>query len=190
MSTSNVIEQTPKLTNGLDVGRIMNVIGAIQADPGYAKFQFRATNQWIDGGLARSRIKELFAGNAEDDTREDAFMLDGDEPRIVAGQDSAPNPVEYLLHALASCLTAALVYHAAVHGIEIEAVDSSYTADIDVRGLFGLAEGVRKAPNKVTVDMRVKSEASPEQLTELAMHSPIHDLVATSLPVEFKLTTY
>jgi uncharacterized OsmC-like protein len=98
--------------------------------------------------------------------------------------------MEYLLHALATCLTGTLVYHAAVRGIEIEAVESSYTGDMDVRGLFGLSDDVRKGFNKVTVNMRVKSEASAEELTELALHSPVYDVVSRSLPVEFTLTTY
>ena len=195
MTNSNAMKQThdmatQNLTNGVDVGQIMNVIGAIEDDPGYAKFQFRATNQWIDGGLNRSRIKEFCAGNAEDTTRAQAFMLDADEAPIIAGQDSAPSPVEYVLHALASCLTTSLVYHASVRDIEIEAVESSYTGDIDIRGLLGLAEDVRKGYNKVTVNMRVKSEASAEELTELAMYSPVYDMVSQSLPIEFTLTTY
>jgi uncharacterized OsmC-like protein len=98
--------------------------------------------------------------------------------------------MEYLLHALATCLTGTLVYHAAVRGIEIEAVESSYTGDMDVRGLFGLSDDVRKGFNKVTVKMRVKSEASAEELTELAMYSPVFDVVSNSLPTEFTLTTY
>lgn len=190
MTTSNAVEQTRHMTNGVDVGQLTSVIGAIEADPGFAKFQFRATNQWIGGGRSRSRIKEFFAGNAEDTTRKQAFALDADEPAIAAGQDSAPNAMEYVLHALASCLTNTLIYHAAVRGIEIEAVESSYTGDMDVRGLFGLADDVRKGFNKVTVNMRVKSDASVEELTELAMYSPVYDMVSRSLPVEFTLTTY
>ncbi len=190
MTTTNAIEQTKEMTNGLDVGQIMDLIGAIEADPGYAKFQWRATNQWIDGGLSRSRIKDFFAGNAADPTRKEAFTLDADEPTIAAGQNSAPNSMEYVLHALATCLTGTLVYHAAVRGIEIEAVESSYTGDIDVRGLFGLADDVRKGFNKITVKMRVKSRASVEELTELAMHSPVYDMVSRSSPVQFTLTTY
>jgi uncharacterized OsmC-like protein len=190
MTNANAIEQTKEMTNGVDVGQIMDVIGAIEADPGYAKFQWRATNQWVDGGLSRSRIKEFFAGNAEDTTRRDAFPLDADEPAIAAGQNSAPNSMEYVLHALATCLTGTLVYHAAVRGIEIEAVESSYTGDMDVRGLFGLAEDVRKGFSKVTVNMRVKSEASAEELTELALYSPVYDIVSRSLPVEFTLTAH
>lgn len=190
MTTSNAIQRTQDMTNGVDVGQVMNVIGAIETDPGYAKFQWRATNQWIDGALSRSRIKEFFAGNEEDVTRETAFSLDADEPAIAAGRDSAPNAMEYVLHALATCLTQTLVYHAAVRGIEIDAVESSYTGDMDVRGLFGMADDVRKGFSKVTVDMRVKSAATPEELTELAMFSPVHDIVSNSLPVEFSLTTY
>ena len=190
MTTSNAIEQTIERTNGVDVGQIMGVIEEIEADPGYAKFQWRATNQWIGGSLNRSRIKDFFAGNTEDTTRKEAFLLDADEPAIAAGQSSAPNSMEYVLHALASCLTGTLVYHAAVRGIHIEAVDSSYRGDMDVRGLFGLADDVRKGFDNVTVNMRVKSEASVEELTELALYSPVYDIISKSLPVEFTLTTH
>ena len=190
MTTSNAIEEPKQTTNGVDVGQILDVIGAIEADPGYAKFQFRATNQWIDGARSRSRIKDFFAGNAEDTTRNEAFTLDADEPAIAAGQNRAPNPMEHLLHSLATCLTGTLVYHAAVRGIEIKAVDSSYTGDMDVRGLFGLSDDVRRGFSKVTVDMRVKSDTTAEELTELALYSPVYDVVSRSLPVEFTLTTY
>ena len=188
MTTSIAIEQIINTTNGVDVDQVMNVIGAIEADPNYAKYQWRATNRWIDGGLSRSRIKDFFAGNAEDTTRTEAFTLDADEPTIAAGQNSAPNSMEHVLHALATCLTGTLVYHAAVRGIEIEAVESSYTGDMDVRGLFGLSDDVRKGFNKVTVNMRVKSEANVEELTEMALYSPVYDIVSKSLPVEFNLT--
>jgi uncharacterized OsmC-like protein len=189
MTTSNAVEQKMETTNGVDVGQLMNVIGAIEADPGYARFQWRATNQWIDGGLSRSRIKDFFAGNAEDTTRKEAFTLDADEPAIAAGQNRAPNSMEFVLHALATCLTGTLVYHAAVRGIEIEAIESSYSGDMDVRGLFGLADDVRKGFNKVSVTMRVKSNATVEELTELALYSPVYDIISRSLPVEFTLTT-
>ena len=61
---------------------------------------------------------------------------------------------------------------------------------MDVRGLFGLADDVRKGFNKVTINMRVKSEASVEDLTELALFSPVYEMVSRAVPVEFTLTTY
>jgi uncharacterized OsmC-like protein len=190
MTTSNAVEQKTAETNGVNVPQVLNVIGAIEKDAGYAKFQWRATNRWISGGLSRSRVKEFFAGNAEDTTRREAFTLDADEPAIAAGQNSAPNSMEYVLHALATCLTGTLVYHAAVQEIPIEAVESSYTGDMDVRGLFGLAEDVRKGFSEVAVNMRVKSEASAEELTQLALFSPVYEMLSRALPVKFTLTTY
>ena len=91
---------------------------------------------------------------------------------------------------MATCLTGTLVYHTAVNGIVIDSVESSYAGDMDVRGLFGMADDVRKGFNKVTVEMRVKSKASVDELTALALFSPVYDIISKSLPVEFKLTTY
>ena len=189
MTTGNAAQPLQNLTNGVDVGQLMNVIGSIEADTGFARFQWRASNQLIDGVLSRSEIKGFFGGNEEDHSRKEAFTLDADEPPIASGENRAPNSMEYLLHALATCLTGTLVNHAAVRGIEIEAVDSSYTGDMDVRGLFGLSEEVRKGFSKVAVSMRVRSEASVEELTEMALFSPVYDVISNSVPVEFTLTT-
>ena len=143
MTHTNAMEQSKQLVNGVEVNQLMSVIGEIDADPNYAKFQWRASNQWINGGHSRSRIKEFYAGNAEDRSRTEAFILDADEPAIAAGHNSAPNSMEFVLHALATCLTGTLINHAAVRGVHVEAVNSSYTGDMDVRGLFGIADDVR-----------------------------------------------
>lgn len=190
MTTNNAIDQKNDMTNGVDVGQLLNVISEIEADPNYAKIQWRAKNQWINGSLSRTQIKDFFAGNKEDETRKIQFTIDSDEPKFAAGQDSAPNAMEFLLHSLATCLTGTLVYHAAVRGIEIEAVESSYTGDMDVRGLFGLDDKVRKGFNKVVVNMLVKSNSSSDELTELALFSPVYEIISQSLPVEFVLKTY
>jgi len=190
MDTQASEKQQNNTVNGVDVSQIMTMIGHIEVDPTYAQFQWRATNKWIDGGLSRSSIKGFFAGNAEDSTRSQTFTIDADEPAIAAGMDTAPNSMEYVLHGLVSCLTGTLAYHAAVRGVEIEAVESSVTGDMDVQGLFGLSDVVRKGFNKVTVNMRVKSEGSVEELTEMALFSPVYDIISNSLPVDFTLTTY
>ena len=189
MNSSTPAENTITRTNGVDVSQVMAVIDAVEQDSDYAQFQFRLTNQWIDGGLNRSRIKEFYAGGCEDETRTSAFRLDADEPAIMASEDSAPNPVEYVLHALAGCLTTTLIYHAAVRGIEIDAVESSLEGDLDVRGLLGLSDEVRKGYHNVRVCMRVKSSADAATLKELAMFSAVYDIVSNSLPVEFVLET-
>jgi uncharacterized OsmC-like protein len=176
--------------NGVNVTQIMEVIGNIERNENYGKSQFRARNSWVNGGINCSEIKEFRACCKEDISRDQSFKLANDEPLFLAGEDKAPNPVEYILHALAGCLTTTMVYHAAVQGIEIEAVESTYEGDIDLRGIFGISDKVRKGYNAVRVNMKVKSQASVEQLTALAMFSPVYDIISKSLPVEFVLETH
>ena len=175
--------------NGVNVDTVMGIITSIQQDPDNSQFQFRLSNRWVEGGHNRSRVQGFFADGREDDTRTEAFVIDADEPIINAGNDSAPNPMEFVLHSLASCLTSTMVYHAAVQGIEVESVESSLEGDLDVRGMLGMSEDVRKAYNNVRVRMRVKSAASADTLRELAMFSPVYDIISSSLPVEFVLET-
>ena len=99
----------------------------IKTQPELAKFQFRATNRWIDGAHNRSTIKGFYAAGGEDTTRTGEFDLDAGEPAILLGTDTGPNPAEYLLHALAACLTTSIVYVAAARKVraDLRRVDAS-----------------------------------------------------------------
>jgi len=187
MTGQNIAQAKEQTVNGVTVSTVMGIVGAIEEDSDNAHFQFRLKNHWVDGGLNRSQIKEYYALGEEDKTRSEHFIVDADEPCVNSGSDSSPNPMEYVLHSLASCLTSTLVYHAAVQGIEIESVESSLEGDLDVRGMLGMSEESRKAFNAVRVQMQVKSPADAETLTELALFSPVYDIISNSLPVEFEL---
>ena len=188
MSTNTARQSKANCVNGVDVDQINHVVESITADTEFGKFQFRARNRWVDGGLNRSQIKSFRAGGREDGTRSKPFTLDADEPQLVAGNDSAPNSMEYVLHALVSCMTGTLVYHAAVQNITINSVSSSIEGDMDVRGLLGMSDEVPKGFNQVRVSMRVDSNADVETLTKLALFSPVYDIVSRSLPVAFSIT--
>ena len=184
MTIQNIAQVKEQRFNGVTVSTVMGIVGAITENSDNAHFQFRLSNHWVDGGLNRSCIKEYFALGQEDDTRSEAFIIDADEPAVNSGGDSSPNPMEYVLHSLASCLTSTLVYHAAVQGIEIESVESWLEGDLDVRGMLGMSEESRKAFNAVRVRMQVKGAADADTLKSLALYSPVYDMVSTSLPVE------
>jgi len=187
MTAQNTARQIEAQENGVHVDRLMSVIGSIQDDPENAKFQFRQNTKWIDGGLHRSSNKGFFANGAEDDTRTQTFTVDSDQPYLVGGQGSAPTPVEHLLNSLGSCLSVTMVYHAAAQGIAIDSVETAVEGEMDVRGFFGLSEDVRKGFKAISVRMRVRSDADAETLSKLAMYSPVYDVVANSVPVDFKL---
>jgi len=187
MTAQNIAQVEEQTVNGVTVSTVMGIVGAIEEDSDNAHFQFRLNNHWVDGGLNRSRVQEYFALGQEQHSRPEPFIIDADEPAVNSGGDSTLNPMEFVLHGLASCLTSTLVYHAAVQGIEVESVESSLEGDMDVRGMLGISEESRKAFNAVRVRMQVKSSADAETLTELALFSPVYDIVSNSLPVEFHL---
>jgi uncharacterized OsmC-like protein len=187
MTAQTIAQVEEQTVNGVTVSTVMGIVGAIEEDSDNAHFQFRLNNHWVDGGLNRSRVQEYFALGQEDETRTEPFIVDADEPCVNSGGDSSPNPMEFVLHSLASCLTSTLVYHAAVQGIEIESVESSLEGDMDVRGMLGMSDESRKAFNAVRVRMQVKGAADAETLKELALFSPVYDIVSNSLPVEFDL---
>lgn len=176
--------------NGVDVERLGQTIQAVQKDPGLARSQFRAVNRWISGGHNRSTIKGFYGAGQEDTTRTKPFELDADEPHVLLGKDQGANPVEFVLHALAACLTTSLVYHAAARGMRLESVESQLEGDLDLQGFLGLSDQVRRGYKEIRVKFKVKSDASPEQLEELTKFSPVYDIVSNPVPVSISIVNH
>src|SRR5262245_8393247 len=176
--------------NGVDVERLFQTIDAIKQVPQLADFKFRLKNRWINGGLNRSTIKNFY-GTSQEHQHQEPFTVEADEPVLLLGNDAAPNPVEYLLHALAACVTSALVYHAAAKGIQLQEVESKVEGEIDLHGFLGLDENVRRGYKKIKMTFRIKADVPDEQLDELVQlgptFSPVFDSVTKGVPVEVAL---
>lgn len=108
---------------------------------------------------------------------------------MVLGEDHAANPAEYVLHALAACLTTSLVYHAAARGIRIESVESKLEWDFNLRGFFGLSDQVRRGYKHIRVNFTIKSDASAKGLKDLAKFSPVFDIVSNPVSVSVTIAT-
>ena len=176
--------------NGVDTERLFETINAIKQTPQLADFKFSLQNRWIHGGLNRSTIRNFYGAGTENQ-RQAPFTLDADEPVVLLGGDTAPNPVEYLLHALAACVTSALVYHAAAKGIHLQEVESKVQGEIDLHGFLGLDANVRRGYKNIKITFRIKADVPAEQLEELCQlgptYSPVFDSVTNGVPVEVRL---
>jgi len=179
--------KTAGVINGVAQDRLQQTVSQMRRDPGSAAFQFRVRNTWLGGAHNRSRIQDFYGGGKEDDTRQKTYVMDCDEPPILLGKAQGPNPVAHLLHALAGCVTTALVMHAAARGIEIQSVTSELEGDIDVRGFLGLSPDVPRGFKNIRVTMHVQSDAPPEKLRELAEYSPVFNTIANATPVEISI---
>jgi uncharacterized OsmC-like protein len=174
--------------NGLDVEAAMQTIEAIKADPSLARFQFRARNTWIDGGTNRSMIRDFYGAGREDDSRTTSFEFTNGEPPVLLGENEGANPVEFLLHALAGCVTTTFVLHAMARGITIRELSTELDGDLDVRGLLGLDETVSPGYERIRIRMTVNADCPDEQLDDLLaytqQHSPVCNTVCRPVPVE------
>jgi uncharacterized OsmC-like protein len=170
---------------------MFGTLDAINAQPELARFQFRATNRWIGGAHNRSTIKDFWGAGQEDTSRGETFEIDAGEPAVLLGIDSGPNPAEYLLHALAACLTTSLVYVASARGVHLTEVESTLEGEMDVRGALGLDDDYRNGFERIRVSFRVQGDAPEEKLREVVerarRRSAVYDMVSNGVPIEVEV---
>ena len=118
-------------------------------------------------------------------------MFVKDEPQILLGNDNGANPVEYLLTALAGCITTSLVAHASARGINIQSIESTLEGDIDLQGLLQLDENVNPGYQGINISFKIESDASDETLHELIelakKASPSANTISRPTPINTKL---
>ncbi len=183
-TTANNQTMATRLINGVDVETLMGTVNAIQAEPELGACRFRATNTWLGGNHNRSSVTGFYGAKQEIQHKQ-TFRMDADKPAILAGNDEGANPVEHLLHALASCVTTSMVAHAAVRGIQIDELESQLEGDINLNGFLGLDADVPKGYTNIRAKFRVK--ARPEdvaKIRELASFSPVLNTIANGARVE------
>lgn len=166
-------ESARHVVNGVDIDILAGTVNAIANDAELGACRFRATNTWLAGNHNRTTVAGFFGAKQEMAHRQ-TFTMDADEPAILAGHDQGANPVEHLLHALASCLTTSMVAHAAVRGISIRSVESSLEGDIDLRGFLGLLPSVPRGYTAIRVAFRVDADPKDmDRIRELVKYSPV-----------------
>lgn len=161
---------TATIRNGVDTAALFGALDAVKATPAAAKFQFRAENRWVSGTHSRGTIHGFFGLGAEQTHREPT-TLDADHPEQLVATDQGPTPAEYLLHALAACITAGIGNIAAARGVELTSVESTVTGDIDLMGLLGLDDSVRNGFEKIDVAVRIEGDAAAEELAKVVRRS-------------------
>ena len=103
-----------------------------------------------------SRPSTGFYGAKQEMQHAHADVADADHPAVLVGADNGPTPVEYLLHALAACLTAGVANIAAARGVNLTEVTSTVEGDIDLLGILGLSRRVRNGYQQIKVTFNVE----------------------------------
>ena len=180
-------QKTLDLVNGIEIDTLQNTVKAIQEEPELGKCRFHVTNKWLGVNHNCTTVSSFYGAKQEIEHKQ-SFDLHADEPAILAGQDQAANPVEHLLHALASCVTTSLVAHAAVRGINLEEVESEIEGDIDIQGYLGLSKDVPKGYKDIRIKFKVKTdEQNTERLKKLAEFSPVYNTLIHGTNVDLEI---
>jgi uncharacterized OsmC-like protein len=179
-------KRMPVPMNGVDTPSLLATVNAVGAEPDLAEFQFRAKSRWIAGTHTQTTMNGYFGAGAEQ-TRDRTHRADGDHPAILCGSDNGPTPVEWVLHALATCLTAGIANIAAARGVRLHKVESTVEGDIDLRGILGLTDEVRNGFRAIRISFDIDGVASPAELENIIMkskaRSAVYDIVTNGVPV-------
>ena len=177
----------PATRNGVDTATLFATLDVVKGQRELAKFQFRARNRWVSGTHSRSVINGYF-GAGQEHSRGEGFEYDGDHPPVLCGTDNGPTPVEFLLHALATCLTTGLVNIAAARKVDLTEVESTVEGDIDLQGVLGMSDEVRNGFQGVRISFKIRGNAPEEKLRELLAQSQarsaVYDVLTNGIPVE------
>ena len=191
-STDTTAEANNSMRNGVDTATLFATLDAVKQAPEAAKFQFRAHNQWVSGTHNRTTIAGYF-GVGEERSHERTFVFDADHPAVLVGQDHGPTPTEFVLHALAACLTAGLANIAAARKVKLTEVRSTVTGDIDLNGILGLNPDVRNGYEQITVHFTIEGDAPAETLREIVeqsrTRSAVYDIITSQVPVTIEVNT-
>jgi uncharacterized OsmC-like protein len=179
--------QAPAPLNGVNTPALFATIDVVRGTPSLAQFCFRARNRWIGGTCSETTI-ESFTGAGGEHQHATTFRYQADHPAVLVGEDRGPTPVEFLLHALASCICAGIGNIAAARGVRLTSVESTIEGDIDLQGILGLSKEVRNGYQQLRLRIAIAGDAPAEVLQKIAeqarARSAVYDVLTNGIPVD------
>ena len=164
------VQAIESVNNGVNVEALLGAREALTAAPEAARFNWRATSQWIGGTHSRSNVNGFF-GLGEEQTRDKTVTFDTDHPEVFASEDIGATPVEYVLVGLAGCLTAGIAAVAQNRGIQLNSVKAVLEGNMDLQGILGIDSDVRNGFSAIKVNYEVDADASKEEIAALVAQS-------------------
>jgi uncharacterized OsmC-like protein len=180
--------ETP-VNNGVNVEALLGARAALTEAPEAASFQWRASCTWKNGTHSQSTVEKFF-GLGEEQSHRTKYTFDADHPEIFASEDNGMTPVEYVLVALVSCLTAGVAAVAQNREIQLRSVSATIEGAMDVRGILGVDSDVRNGFSDIKVTYNIDADASPDDIKALVAQSQkrsaVYDVITnpTNVSVE------
>ena len=156
--------------NGVNVTALLSARKALGEAPEAAKFKWRATCDWVRGTHSRTTVQNFYGLGAEQ-ARPKAFNYDADHPELFASEDKGATPVEYVLVALASCLTAGIAAVAQNRQIQLRSIRATLEAGMDMQGILGIDSEVRNGFDGIRITFYIDADATRADIAALVAQS-------------------
>jgi uncharacterized OsmC-like protein len=166
----NVQTEVKTADNGVNVEALLGARAALAEAPAAAQFTWRAECEWMGGVHSRSTVKGFF-GLGEEQSHNGAFTIDADHPPQFAATDMGATPVEIVLSALASCLTAGVAAVAQNRGIQLRSVKAKVEGDMDIYGILGVDADVRNGFSDIRVSFEIDADATQDDIAAVVAQS-------------------
>lgn len=157
------------------VGKIIN---SATEDKEFGNFKYYVNTKWEGGTLCKNQIGRT-------------HKLLVDEPPAFGGDNLSASPVELVLAALGSCQVVMFSALAATRGIELEELEVTLKAHLNVRGLLGIKEEkktVHPGFSKINCETKITSSESNEILRQLMedveKQCPVMDMLSRPMNIE------
>ncbi len=171
------------LVNGISINVLSETVSAVEADRGLGLSRFKIHNTWDGGTRSTTTVGDMYAAKQTIAHNGD-HQMKSDEPEMLSGTDLAPNPVEQLLSALASCVVTSIIAHASLKGIQIDALTSELEGDINLTGFLGVDDTVSRGYNKIVIKLKIDTPHKDlDEIRLLSHYSPVFNTITNSADV-------
>jgi uncharacterized OsmC-like protein len=179
-----------QVDNGVNVQALLDARTALSDAPEAAQFRWSATCTWKNGTHSHSTVKSFF-GLGEEQRHKATFSYDADHPEVFASEDLGATPVEFVLVALGSCLTAGIAAIAQHRGIQLRSVSATVEGSMDIQGILGIDSDVRNGFSGIKVTYNIDADASRADIEALVAQSQkrsaVFDIVTNPTNVSVKV---
>ncbi len=180
MSAPEMSSTDTPIDNGVNVQALLDARKALSEAPEAAKFQWRARCEWLEGTQSRSTVEGFF-GLGEEQKHKSVFTFDADHPEVFASEDRGATPVEIVLAALASCLTAGIASVAQLREIQLRSVTATVEGGMDIQGILGMDSDVRNGFDGIKVTYTIDADATPDEIKAIVAQSQKRSAVFDAL---------
>ena len=180
MSAPEMSSSDTPTDNGVNVQALLDARKALSEAPEAAQFQWRAQCEWLEGTQSRSTVEGFF-GLGEEQKHKSVFTFDADHPEVFASEDRGATPVEIVLAALASCLTAGIASVAQLREIQLRSVTATVEGGMDIQGILGMDSDVRNGFDGIKVTYTIDADATPDEIKAIVAQSQKRSAVFDAL---------